>query len=140
MNDVDETLLRDLIERAKNALAKAYCPYSTFPVGAALLTETGKVYTGCNIENASYGLTICAERNAVFHMVADSKQRIRAVVVYTPTEQPSAPCGACRQVINEFGPDAVVVSACDGAQVLRKKLSELLPESFGPANLQQPGQ
>jgi cytidine deaminase len=122
--------------RARSASEQAYCPYSKFRVGAALLTEEGRIFSGCNVENASYGLTICAERNAVFQMVAQGRKTILAVVVYTPTPIPSAPCGGCRQVINEFGPDALVVSVCDGPDILRKKLFELLPDAFGPANLQ----
>jgi cytidine deaminase len=133
--DVSDAALKDLLERARGASRTAYCPYSKFHVGAAVLTDTGEVYTGCNVENASYGLTICAERTAVFRMVAEGKTRIRAVVIYTPTSKPSAPCGACRQVINEFGPEALVVSACDGPDVLRRPLSELLPDAFGPGNL-----
>lgn len=127
--------LQELTKRAKAVSDKAYCAYSRFRVGAAVLTEDGAIFEGCNVENASYGLTICAERNAVFQMVARGKQTIAAVVIYTPTPTPSAPCGACRQVINEFGPDAYILSVCDGNDVLEKKLSELLPEAFGPANL-----
>ena len=102
--------------RGARAAAHAYCPYSHFRVGAAVLTDRGEIFAGCNVENASYGLTICAERNAVFQAVAqaDGPLVIRAVVVYTPTAEPTAPCGACRQVINEFGPDAEVLSICDG--------------------------
>jgi cytidine deaminase len=131
----DAKTLEDLSKRAKSISEKAYCPYSKFPVGAVVLTDDGQIFEGCNVENASYGLTICAERNAVFQMVARAKQRIRAVVVYTPTAKPSAPCGACRQVINEFGPDALILCTCDGPDVLRKKLTELLPDAFGPSNL-----
>lgn len=135
MPDIPEGTLKNLIAKAKDASKNAYSPYSKFPVGAAVLTETGGIFAGCNVENASYGLTICAERNAVFQMVAQAQQRIKAVAIYTPTPEPAAPCGACRQVINEFGPDALVVSVSDGPQVLRKTLSELLPEAFGPSNL-----
>jgi len=132
----DEVLDR-LIEAARRASERAYCPYSHFPVGAALLTEDGRIYAGCNVENASYGLTICAERNAVFQAVANSHgdTRIRCVVIYTPTGDPTAPCGACRQVIREFGPDAEVISVCDGSAVMRSSTRELLPESFGPEEL-----
>ena len=103
----------------------------------AVLTDRGEIFAGCNVENASYGLTICAERNAVFQAVARSKAPlvIRAVVVFTPTAQPTAPCGACRQVINEFGPDADILSVCDGEAVIEIRLYELLPQAFGPANL-----
>ena len=124
-----------LIAAARAASARAYCPYSKFPVGAAVLTENGEIFSGCNVENASYGLTICAERNAIFQAVAAGRTTITAVVVYTPTSIPSAPCGACRQVINEFGPDAEIISVCDGPEVLRTTLGRLLPEAFGPRNL-----
>jgi cytidine deaminase len=134
---VSESLRVDLAEAARRAAARAYCPYSRFPVGAAVLAEGGGIFTGCNVENASYGLTICAERNAVFQAVAqlDGQLVIRAVVIYTPTPEPTAPCGACRQVINEFGPDAEIRSICDGPRDLRSRLSELLPAAFGPGNL-----
>src|SRR5436189_4098224 len=104
-----DDLLNKLIVMAKHASEHAYCRYSKFPVGAAVLTDRGEMFSGCNVENASYGLTICAERNAVFQSVARGAQRIRAVVIYTPTAGPSPPCGACRQVINEFGPTAEVI-------------------------------
>jgi cytidine deaminase len=126
---------RNLVDAARRASARAYCPYSRFPVGAAVLTDDGTIVAGCNVENASYGLTICAERSAVFQAVALGHRRLRAVAIYTPTPVPSAPCGACRQVLNEFGPDAEVVSVCDGPGVLRRRLDELLPDAFGPANL-----
>ena len=125
----------ELVRRAREVQRHAYCPYSKFRVGAAVLTDSGDIFTGCNVENASYGLTICAERNAIFQMVARAHQRVQAVVIYTPTSKPSAPCGACRQVINEFGPDVLIISVCDGPDVLKKSLSALLPDAFGPANL-----
>ncbi len=135
---VSEDDLARLAGAAKDASRKAYCPYSRFPVGAAVLTDDGVVVTGVNVENASFGLTICAERAAVFHAVASGRTSIRAVVVYTPTSRPTAPCGACRQVINEFGPDSVVLCVCDGAGTIRATLPELLPRAFGPNNL-EPG-
>ena len=135
MAEPDSKTLQGMAERAKAISDKAYCPYSKFRVGAVVLTEDGQMFEGCNVENASYGLTICAEHNAVFQMVAQAKRSIVAVVIYTPTAKPSAPCGACRQVINEFGPDTLIMSVCDGPDVLKKKLSELLPDAFGPANL-----
>jgi cytidine deaminase len=132
-----ESLRVDLAEAAREAAARAYCPYSRFRVGAAVLAEGGRIFAGCNVENASYGVTICAERNAVFQAVAqlDGPLVIRAVVVYTPTPEPTAPCGACRQVINEFGPDAEIRCICDGPRDLRFRLSDLLPAAFGPGNL-----
>lgn len=132
---VPEPLIRALADAARQASARAYCPYSRFPVGAAVLTEDGTIVSGCNVENASYGLTICAERNATFHAVALGHVRLLAVAIYTPTAIPSAPCGACRQVLNEFGPDAEVISVCDGLDVLHTRLAELLPDAFGPHNL-----
>jgi cytidine deaminase len=135
MPEISEATLQALIARARKNSKNAYVIYSNFPVGAAVLSESGEIFDGCNIENASYGLTICAERNAVFQMVARGEKRLAAVVVYTPTPTPSPPCGCCRQVINEFGPEALVVSTCDGPQVLRTNLTELLPLAFGPSNL-----
>ena len=135
MRDLPEETIQGLIEGAKKASKASYSPYSKFKVGAAVLAEDGRVFTGCNIENASFGLTICAERNAVFQMVANAKREIRALVVYTPTERPTAPCGACRQVINEFGPEALILCVCDGPDVLKKNLSDLIPDAFGPSNL-----
>ena len=135
MSALDARTLEEMERRARAVSQKAYSPYSNFRVGAAVLTADGQICAGCNVENASYGLTICAERNAIFQMISQANQQIMAVVIYTPTPGPSAPCGACRQVINEFGPDALVVSVCDGPDRLMQRLSELLPDAFGPANL-----
>ncbi len=129
--------LRQLKAAAKTAARHAYAPYSKFRVGAAVLTASGKIYAGCNVENASYGLTNCAERTAIFNAVAagEKKLRLQCVVVYTPTDMPAAPCGACRQVINEFGPDARVLSICKGKGHISSSIHELLPGAFGPADL-----
>ena len=134
---IDDRKLSALERAAREAAGRAYCPYSRFPVGAAVLAADGQVHSGCNVENASYGLTICAERNAVFQAVARTVQplHIKAVLIYTPTASPTAPCGACRQVLNEFGPDAEVVCVCDGPDAIRTTLKELLPRAFGPASL-----
>jgi cytidine deaminase len=133
---VSKELLQEMEREARLASERAYIRYSHFPVGAAVLTEEGIIIAGCNVENASYGLTICAERNAIFHAVARrGATKILAVLVYTPTKKPTAPCGACRQVINEFGPDAEIICVCDGKKKIRRKLSELLVEPFGPHNL-----
>ncbi len=131
----DEHTIEQLKQRAVTASRSAYCPYSGFCVGAAVLTGDGAIEAGCNVENASYGLTICAERAAVFQAVSKGARRIRAVLVYTPTPKPTFPCGACRQVIYEFGPDAEVVCTCDGPDVLLRRIADLLPEAFGPADL-----
>ncbi len=97
--------LRKLTTLARAAAARAYAPYSRFRVGAAVLTATGKTFAGCNVENASYGLCNCAERSAIFGAAAAGERKLRCVLVYTPTPLPTAPCGACRQVIFEFGPE-----------------------------------
>lgn len=124
------------LEKAARAAAKAsYSPYSEFPVGAAILCGSGKIFTGCNVENASYGLCNCAERTAIFSAAATGERVVTAVAVYTPTAIPSSPCGACRQVINEFGPDALVISVCDGDDRIETTMSALLPAAFGPKNL-----
>jgi len=120
---------------ARRAAREAYAPYSKFPVGAAVLAGSGKIYTGCNVENASYSLCNCAERTAIFSAVAQGERQLRAVVVYTPTKSVTAPCGACRQVIHEFGPDARVISVCDGPEELDVSIGALLPGAFGPADL-----
>jgi len=124
-----------LFEAARQASQNAYCPYSRFRVGAAILGRSGTIYRGCNVENASYGLTICAERGALMQMVASGEQSFQRIVIYTPTATPTAPCGACRQMLYEFAPDAEVISICDGEDVLRAKVAELLPHGFGPHNL-----
>jgi cytidine deaminase len=135
--EIDPAVRQKMITLAREAAEKAYCPYSRFHVGAAVLTGHGEIFSGCNVENASFGLTICAERNAIFQAVAQAESPlvIRAVVIFTPTSEPTAPCGACRQVINEFGPDAEVLSVCDAPSVVTSRLSELLPCAFGPHNL-----
>jgi cytidine deaminase len=132
---ISRTRVRQLEAAAKRAVRSAYAPYSKFPVGAAILVGDGTIFTGCNVENASYGLCNCAERTAIFAAVAHGQRNLRAVAVYTPTPRPSSPCGACRQVINEFGPDALVISICDSAERLEVPLTALLPAAFGPANL-----
>lgn len=129
------TQVRRLEIAARAAAKKSYSPYSKFPVGAAVVCRSGQIFTGCNIENASYGLCNCAERTAIFSAAATGERVVTAVVVYTPTPTPSSPCGACRQVINEFGPDALVISICDGPDRIETTLSTLLPTAFGPRNL-----
>lgn len=133
--DLDDSRIEQLILLAKRSSESAYCPYSGFRVGAAVLGTSGEVVVGWNVENASFGLTICAERNAVWRMNYIGGNKIMAVVIFTPTRKPSAPCGACRQVINEFGPSARIISACNGRVRLDENLAILLPHAFGPANL-----
>jgi len=128
-----------LLAAARDAALHAYCPYSRFPVGAAVLTDRGEIYSGCNVENASYGLTVCAERNAVFQAVArgTGPLRIQAMLIYALAQSPTAPCGACRQVLYEFGPEALIVCVGTGPEILETSLAELLPHAFGPHNLNQ---
>ncbi|MDR3722189.1 MAG: cytidine deaminase [Candidatus Acidoferrales bacterium] len=120
-----------LLEAARRAMKNAYAPYSKFKVGAALLTTTGKLFVGCNVENASYGMTNCAERAAIFSAVAQlgPKMEIRAIAVVNNHNAPCSPCGACRQVIYEFGPKAVVYFlGSSGPKEL--PVTDLLPEGF----------
>ena len=135
MKPIPAPTLRRLEKAARTAAKKSYSPYSKFPVGAAILTGSGKVYTGCNVENASYGLCNCAERTAIFSAVAAGERKVRAIAVFTPTPQPTMPCGACRQVINEFGPHAEIVSVCASNQRITTTLDALLPAAFGPEDL-----
>lgn len=119
----------ELMLNAKQALENAYAPYSNFCVGAALLTEAGKVYTGCNIENASYGATNCAERTAIFKAVSEGERRFLKIAVAAKDGSTAYPCGICLQVMNEFMKDGYVVLEEDG-QVVEYKLTDLLPFGF----------
>ncbi len=126
--------LAEMKRAAKEAASRAYAPYSQFRVGAAIWTDKG-LFTGANVENASYGLTNCAERTAIFAAAAAGARKLSCVVVYTPTPGAVAPCGACRQVIFEFGPTAQVISCCDAADTIETSIEALLPGAFGPADL-----
>ncbi len=120
----------DLLAAAKTAWQNAYAPYSKFQVGAALRSESGTVYKGANIENASYGLARCAEQSAIQAMASDGERKLTEVVVYTEDEPPATPCGACRQILFEFGKDATVylVNHLDAVKVY--KVRDLLPDGF----------
>ncbi len=123
-----------LIQRALQMRAKAYAPYSRYAVGAALVSGSGAVYAGANVENAAYPLSMCAERAAVFAMVAAGEREVQAIAL--ATENGGSPCGACRQVLSEFGPRALVlVVDGQGEVVLEATLDQLLPHSFGPRDL-----
>jgi len=124
-----------LVAAAREAAKSSYALYSKFRVGAAVLTDDGRIFSGCNVENASYGLSNCAERTALFKAVSEGAKMIVAVAVYTPTHTAAAPCGACRQVLYEFGPDAQLLSICDTSSQPKKTVSQLLPDAFGPKNL-----
>ena len=133
---IDPATARALLERAREARANAYAPYSRFQVGAALLADDGRVFTGCNVENASYGLANCAERVALGTAVAEGARSFVAIAVTGPEDATAcAPCGACRQVLSEFGPDLPVImpGGADGYTV--ETMGSLLPGAFGPARL-----
>jgi cytidine deaminase len=118
-----------LEEAARKVRERAYAPYSNFQVGAALESTSGKVFTGCNVENISFGLTICAERNAVFAAVAAGVRSFRRIVIVADSQEPVTPCGACRQVLSEFADNMEVVSINLRGRKHRAKLSELLPRA-----------
>lgn len=128
---MDEQRRQTLIKEATDMLDKAYVPYSKFPVGAALSTKDGQVFTGCNIENASYPLTNCAERTAMFKAVSEGQRSFDYLVVTGNTEGPISPCGACRQVLVEFcEPDMPVLLTNKKGKVKETTVSELLPGAF----------
>jgi cytidine deaminase len=125
---------RSLIEAAIIARKQAYVPYSEYPVGAAILTASGAVYTGCNIEIASYGATVCGERTAAFKAVSEGERDFLAVAVVTSNG--AAPCGICRQVLYEFGPQMTVIMVDSGGEITWEgSLTDLLPHGFGPKKL-----
>tara|TARA_R110002072_G_scaffold173600_2_gene328346 strand:- start:133220 stop:133627 length:408 start_codon:yes stop_codon:yes gene_type:complete len=132
---ISDSQLAALEKAAREASRNAWCPYSRFAVGAALLAVDGRIFTGCNVENASHGLTICAERNAFGQAIVAGCREFRLLLVFTATPKPTAPCGACRQVIIELAPDIEIVSLCDGPDDIRVSIGDLLPLSFGPHNL-----
>lgn len=123
-----------LIEQAQEVMRSAYVPYSRFPVGAALLCEDGRVFTGCNVENASYPLTMCAERVAIGKAVSEGAKRFVAVAIVAEKAAPCTPCGACRQVLAEFGPMSVILA--QPGEPWELSLQELLPHSFSGASLE----
>ena len=130
----EKETIQKLIAAAKEAQQGAYVPYSGYAVGAALLADDGKIYTGCNIENASYTPTVCAERVAVFKAVSEGAKRVEIIAVVAG-EDMGYPCGVCRQVLREFGEDATIVVAKDEENYHLHTLDELLPHSFGPENV-----
>lgn len=129
----DQDSIAELVALGRKARSQAYAPYSKFPVGAALRTASGRLYTGCNVENASYGLSMCAERIAVFKAVCEGEREFEALAVITETM--ATPCGACRQVLAEFGLDTKVIIADldDRRQVFT--VGDLLPAAFTPSHL-----
>jgi cytidine deaminase len=132
--------ISELEALAVSMLDKAYCPYSHFPVGAALECEDGTVFTGCNVENAVYPAGICAERNAMFHAVAEGHTDFRRIVIAGKSDDFCTPCGVCRQVMREFAPDLEIICLNGNGEAKTFTLSELLPYSFGPDHLSHAAQ
>lgn len=134
---IEQDVLNELLDKAEEARSHSYSPYSGYSVGAALLTKDGRIYLGCNVENASYTPTICAERNAFFKAVFDGIRVFSAIAVIGSGESPAFPCGVCRQVMAEFCERdfVVVTSNKDKSIVVQNTLNELLPNSFGPKDL-----
>lgn len=126
---------KELILRAKEAMQYAYAPYSKFQVGAALLTKDGRVFTGCNIENASYGATNCAERTAVFKAVSEGARAFEAIAIVASSGEYASPCGICRQVLAEFMPDGKVILDSDTKGMVTYTVRELLPAGFSAEDI-----
>ena len=121
---------KELVRLAQEEMQHAYAPYSNFRVGAAVLAASGKVYLGCNVENASYGLAICAERVAIFNAISAGEKDLEAIAIMSSGEERVTPCGACRQVMAEFNPDLQLILADDKGNYQEYTLAELLPEMF----------
>ena len=121
-------MTKSLISAAISARLEAYAPYSGFQVGAALLAKDGRIFTGCNVENLSYGLTICAERNAIFAAVAAGVRVFEAIAIVADTREPVSPCGACRQVMAEFGDFKIIAATLDG-RMFESTVATLLPRA-----------
>ncbi len=122
---------------AKEASTNAYCPYSDFAVGASVLAASGQIYSGCNVENMSFPVGLCAERSAISAMVSAGERGFLMLAVYTPTTDPVTPCGMCRQFMAEFSPEAQVTCFCDGPSVFKTTVRDLLPAAFQSPELKQ---
>ena len=120
----------ELIKRARHAQKNAYAPFSQYKVGAALLTDNGQIYSGCNVENSTYGATNCAERTAVFTAVCDGARSFQKIVVVTDSEEPVMPCGICRNVLYEFSPNMEIIAVGASGKTERIQLSALFPRGF----------
>jgi cytidine deaminase len=134
MADLSLETIDRLVEAASEVRERAHAPYSNFTVGAAAVDAEGRIYVGCNVENASYGLSVCAERHAVAAVVSAGGRGIEGLAVVTDTSPPSSPCGACRQVLVEFGEFPVILANLEGERTLTS-VSELLPDAFTPESL-----
>ena len=136
MNHIQDQEREKMLDLAYEVMARAYTPYSHFQVGACLKGESGKYYLGCNVENASYTPTNCAERTAIFKAVSEGEREFESIVIVCSGKSPAAPCGVCRQVLREFCKDDMpVVFADKDRNVIESTLGELLPHSFGPEDL-----
>lgn len=138
MATLEDSDIADLVQAARQARENAYAPYSNFPVGAALLGEDGRVYPGCNVENASYGLCFCAERTAIVSAVAAGQRSYRALAVVADTPGPTSPCGSCRQFMVEFNPQMTVILCNLKGDQLVTTAGALIPGHFGPADMEGP--
>ncbi|AWR94494.1 cytidine deaminase [Acidianus brierleyi] len=121
---------KELIEIALKATQNSYAPYSKINVGAALLTENGKIITGCNVENSSYGLSICAERVAIFNAISSGERKFKKIAIINSEGNGMMPCGACRQVMEEFSNDIEIITLDKNKRIVKYKLDELLPNAF----------
>lgn len=137
----DQSLKREaikhLLKLAGQSMKNAYVPYSNYRVGAALLDDQGNYYSGCNIENASFGLSVCAERTAIFKAISEGVRKIKALAVISETDKLASPCGACRQVMIEFGTQALVVMGNKHGDYQVLQIEALLPEAFKGENMHQ---
>lgn len=130
---------QELMKTARDMLPFAYAPYSGFQVGAALEAEDGRVFTGCNVENAAYGSSICAERGALLKAVSEGARSYRRIAIIGSGKELCQPCGACRQMLSEFAPELeVLVGSAQRDKMEKTKLSDLLPQSFGPLHVKNP--
>ena len=136
MPNLSQESIDRLVEAASEVRQKAHAPYSNFAVGAAILDAGGCVHVGCNVENASYGLSVCAERHAVAAMVSAGGEGIEGLAVVADTSPPTSPCGACRQVLVEFGDFPVILANLDGERIVTS-VGELLPDAFTPESLEK---
>jgi cytidine deaminase len=127
---IEPALEKKLVEAATRARSHALCEYSGFAVGAAIEDAEGKIWGGCNVENSTYGLTVCAERVAIWKALSEGVRKFRAVAVVTEAEEPTAPCGACRQILWQFAGDVPIVSATVGGKKKQYRLSQIFPEPF----------
>lgn len=135
-DSLPQDVVKKLIQESQETKTKAYCPYSKFRVGAALLAHDNSVFTGCNVENACYNLGVCAERNAISKAVSEGYRKFKAIAIASDlNDQFISPCGGCRQFMREFGPDWTVFLSKPDGSYLKMTVKELLPVSFGPEDL-----